>query len=105
MHFDGISQFVDTFVQSHVKFHMCGFEPAPTPNSGICAVFLNQEALNEREVQKSGQLRKKDEHPTVVKGAQDHSDKKHFDLETKKKITEEKPMAPNQHSMKLRKRR
>ena len=45
------------------------------------------------------------EHPTVVKGAQDHSDKKHFDLETKKKITEEKPMAPNQHSMKLRKRR
>ena len=48
MNFDGISQFVDTFVQSHVKFHMCGFEPAPTPNSGIRTVFLNQQALNER---------------------------------------------------------
>ena len=54
--------------------------------------------------QESGQLRKTDEHPTVVKGARDHSDKKHFDLKPKK-ITEEKPMAPNQHAMKLRKRR
>ena len=57
------------------------------------------------KVQESGQLRKTDEHPTVVKGAQDHSDKKHLDLKLKKKITDEKPMAPNQHAMKLRKRR
>ena len=68
---------------------------------------IDQEAINEQEVQKSRQLRKRNEHPTAVKEARDHSDNKHSDLglvPKQKKIKDVKPMAPNQHAMKLRKR-
>ena len=65
----------------------------------------------------SGQLRKQNEHPTEVEvKARDHSDTKHFDHEQSSKIQEtDKKVkkktntkvipAPNQHGMKLRKRK